>query len=209
MRGNKKILRFFTLIAIFVASGLQSLAQNVLDLRAWDAGDARYLNVQSQFHYGELLSAEQMDTIATPQYVQIPSTWDEYPGAYNNTGVATYYLKIVGPSKVEELSLDARTAGTSYKLFCNAQLLGELGKVGYTAEEAKPKYQNIIYSLPRSQDTLKLIYHVSNFSYRKGGLWRAPILGNKVSLQDKKEKKLIIDFFLWEPYCLWAFTILP
>jgi signal transduction histidine kinase len=50
--------------------------------------------------------------------------------------------------------------------------------------------------LPSGADTLKLIYHVSNFHYRKGGLWRAPVLGSEEVLIAEKEKKLIIDFFL-------------
>ncbi|MFQ3213149.1 MAG: signal transduction histidine kinase [Marivirga sp.] len=149
-----------------------------------------------QFHYGDLLSASQMDAIQKPVYVDVPSTWDQYEAGYSKFGIATYYLKVVVDNPEEPLALNARIAGLNYRLYANDHFIGELGKVGNSPETSLPKYQNIIYKLPSGADTLKLIYHVSNFHYRKGGLWRAPVLGSEEVLIAEKEKKLIIDFFL-------------
>jgi len=185
-------LIFVLVLSTFSSTGL---GQNLVDLSQWETSQLKHLDAKWQFYFGDFLTADQMDTISDPLYVNVPSTWDEYGKPFPDTGIATYYLKIVLPSSVSNLGMDARITGLNYKLFVNGELTGELGKAGRTKEESIPKYQNIIYKLPEA-DTLKIIYQVSNFHYRKGGMWRAPIMSSMPTLRAKKEKKLILDFFL-------------
>ena len=171
------------------------MGQNILDLTEENTSELQFLEADWQFYFGEFLSAQQMDTVSNPQYVGIPSTWDEYDGDLPRPGFATYYLKVIVPKESKNLGMDARITGLNYKLYVNGELKGELGKVGKSKDSSIPKYQNIIYELPET-DTLKIVYHVSNFHYRKGGMWRAPIMSSMKTLRAKKEKKLILDFFL-------------
>lgn len=189
------LLLFYCLVEVVNVS--PSLAQqNVMPISQAKLADMVMLEGKWQFHFGNLLSAAEMDSIPNPIYVDVPSTWNEYAGDYPRFGVATYYLKVVLDKPNDSLALNARITGLNYKVFVNEQFIGELGQVGNSSATSIPKYQNIIYNLPPVKDTLKLVYQVSNFHYRKGGMWRAPFLASEKVLKARKEKKLIIDFFL-------------
>ena len=181
---------------LFFRLPIAEAQDNTLSLSKEAVEDLAVLETTWQFHYGDLLSAAQMDSLPDKVFVDVPSTWDEYPKDYSNTGVAIYYLKIVLQEPVTDVAINARITGLNYKLFANDEFLGELGKVGDSPETSIPKYQNIIYPIQSERDTLRIVYQISNFHYRKGGMWRAPFFGTEEALRARKEKKLIVDFFL-------------
>lgn len=159
------------------------------------------LDVEWQFFFGDFLSAQEMDSLHNPQYVKIPHTWkntiDPNSNKYPGKGFGTYYLRLIIPETAKDLALDARIAGTNYRLYINDVLVGELGKVSKNEKEAQSAYKNIIYRIPDGHNgELRIVYHISNFEYRKGGLWRTPMLSTYDKLYERKTQKNILTFFL-------------
>lgn len=152
-----------------------------------------------QFEYGKLLTAEEMLELDSPMHVEIPHTWtgmkfrgEELP----STGYATYYAKVIVDETIENLAINGKVQSTNYKLFINGKEIGEVGKLGTSAETAEPDYQNKIFPIPKDQDTLEIVIQISNFHYRKGGMSRPPELAENDLLLENRGQNISLSFFL-------------
>ncbi|MGM0581284.1 MAG: ATP-binding protein [Bacteroidota bacterium] len=152
-----------------------------------------------QFEYGKLLTAEEMLELDSPIYVEIPHTWTgmEFRGEeLPSTGYATYYIKVIVDKTLEDLAINGKVQSTNYKFFINGKEIGNVGKLGTSAETAEPYYQNKIFPIPQDEDTLDIIIQVSNFHYRKGGMSRPPELAENDLLLENRGQNISLSFFL-------------
>jgi signal transduction histidine kinase len=152
-----------------------------------------------QFEYGKLLTAEEMQKLDSPVYVEIPHTWTgmEFRGEeLPSTGYGTYYAKVIVDNTIENLAINGKVQSTNYKLFINGKEIGEVGKLGTSFESAEPNYQNKIFRIPPGQDTLDIIIQISNFHYRKGGMSRPPQMGENDLLLENRGQNISLSFFL-------------
>ncbi len=196
MNITKAIIVFWFLL--FSVKGFTQ--QNVLDLRGKNL-DTEILTLQHpwQMVFGEFLSAEEMRQRDSKYFIDIPNDWTgkEYFGReLPATGYASYYLRILVDKAQKDLALNAFVTITNYKLIVNGETLGEIGKTGTNAAEAEPLYTNKIYKLPPHNGALDVVYHVSNFHYRKGGMVKAPLIGKHETLTVSRAKKIAISFIL-------------
>lgn len=159
-----------------------------------------YLQGKWQFEYGQLLTAAEMQELDSVVYVDVPHAWTgmEFKGEeLPSTGYATYYAKIILDSTFKNLALNGKVQSTNYKLFINGKEIGEVGKLGTSEETARPDYRNKIFQLPDSDtDTLEVIFQISNFHYRKGGMSRPPELAENSLLLEDREQNISLSFFL-------------
>lgn len=153
---------------------------------------------------------------------------DEKLGA---TGFASYRLKIIFPPGYKKLAFKIEDEGTAYSFFINDSLAASNGKVGTSKETSIPQYnkQLVVKELP--VDTATLTFWISNYHYRKGGLWKSVIIGdsNLMTVQESNNHNLtlfiagvwfmasftLLFFFLYRPkersvmfLLLWAFSSL-
>ena len=152
-----------------------------------------------QFEYGKLLTADQMQKLDSPIYVEIPHTWTgmEFRGEkLPSTGYGTYYAKVIVDNTVENLAINGKVQSTNYKLFINGEEIGKVGKLGTSEETAEPNYQNKIFQIPPGEDTLDVVIQVSNFHYRKGGMSRPPQMGENDLLLENRGQNISLSFFL-------------
>lgn len=152
-----------------------------------------------QIEFNALLSAAEMQAIDSPVYATIPHGWTgmDFRGKQlPSVGYATYYKRIVLDGTEEDLAINTKVMSSNYKLIVNGKVLGEVGKVGKSKETAKPDYRNIIYPLPTNQDTIDIVFHISNFHYRKGGMTRPPEIGCNNLLKEHKAQNISLSFFL-------------
>ncbi|ADR21004.1 histidine kinase [Marivirga tractuosa] len=188
---------FFTIL--FTITSLAHGQRAVFNLQQSNLNDEIVLlQGEWQFEYGELLSAEEMRELKSPVYIEIPKTWTgiEYKGEeLPSTGYATYYAQIIVDKSISNLALNGKVQSTNYKLFVNGKELGEVGKLGTSDETAEPDYQNKIFSLP-VDDTLDIVFQISNFHYRKGGMSRPPELAEKELLIEDRGQNISLSFFL-------------
>ncbi|MEM7551327.1 MAG: sensor histidine kinase [Bacteroidota bacterium] len=123
-------------------------------------------------------------------------TWKDKP--LSGIGFGTYYLRIELPEDAKELGLKIPTIGTAGRVFVNGKEVAHIGKVGKSKEGSVPRFERPLVYLkaPFDQNILEIIVHVSNFDYRKGGLWNAFTLGEWDLMLEKNRRDLLLESFL-------------
>jgi serine phosphatase RsbU (regulator of sigma subunit) len=202
---NKIIILLLTALFAF-----QSYAQNaslgvqkgILDLQKdFDSNRAIALDGEWEFYWHAFISTSDFDRISPKHWTDVPSRWrgSDWQGEkLSGMGYASYHLRVILPpdEKIERLALRITAASNAYSLFVNDRLIGTNGKVGISRESSIPQYRSQIYDFKVDTDTLAIVFHVSNFHYRSGGLWESIELGTFQVLQEKREKLLFFDLLL-------------
>ncbi len=184
--------------------------KGVLDLREWNfssvdskpANSIINLDGEWEFYWGKFLDPT---SITTPiDFISVPSSWNGHniatntdtPHIIDGDGYATYKLKIL-TKRTSGLSLQLPTMGTAYKFFVNGKLLTEVGHIGITPNESRPDYKVQIVRLPElASGEYELLFQISNFNYKQGGIWYPIPIGVDSEIIKVREKNLFIDFFL-------------
>ncbi len=175
--------------------------KGVLDLRSWNFVQNPSLELDGEvfFEYGRFLSKQDFDSLKNPEYIKIPSYWnDTYTGAkpIENKGFATYYFRILLPPNLKTpLAFKLVPDNWAYKVYANGSLLKESGKLGKTPESNQISLAPAMISLPQG-DTLDIIFQISNFVHRQTGLQEQIDFGTEANLLEKRERRLFFDWFL-------------
>jgi class 3 adenylate cyclase len=156
----------------------------VIDLRTWDFSKDGNVDLSGnwEFYYGAFLNSGVFDTIRKPFYMKVPEVWTthEWQGRKMGAhGFASYRLRIFLRPGHPVLSLFVSSQGSAYTAFLNEKLLCSNGTAGTTKETTVAYARNRIADVPVKSDTLDLVFHISNFDYRKGGLWGTITIGEK------------------------------
>ncbi len=114
-----------------------------------------------------------------------------------SNGYATYYLRVLLYPSIRELALKVPPMGTASRLIVNDQVIGEVGQVGNSKQSSEPVYRDVIYHLPHHNGTVDIVFHISNFDYRKGGLWQIPVLGTPDGVYQYKTRKYQMEFLVF------------
>ncbi len=119
----------------------------------------------------------------------VPGTWNnlEWKEKKNGPyGFGTYYKRVViaDGQKIPRLALEVSEISLAYKLFINDELIGQRGEPGTSMNTESPQIDYGIYDFNvNPNDTIFVIFHVSNFSHESGGVWYAPNLGTEKKLR--------------------------
>ncbi|TGL64493.1 sensor histidine kinase [Leptospira sarikeiensis] len=112
----------------------------------------------------------------------VPGSWKsaEWPfhseGDYPKYGKALYRVDLFSDVPVESLHMIMFDQGTNYRILFNGKLINEVGKVGDpTLDGLELRTSYSIF--PAWQGLAHLDVEISNYQYRKGGLWKPPVLG--------------------------------
>ncbi|MDX1958107.1 MAG: hypothetical protein SFU98_06015, partial [Leptospiraceae bacterium] len=150
-------------------------------------------------------------------YINVPGKWNDF--LFKNQpvgarGYATYRLKIILPNCIstdckdlkDRLNLEIKLVeiGTAYKFWINGVLYSKAGKLGISEDSSQqgfnPKLLALqredILILPDKTRKIELIFHISNYFHRSGGIWYSINLGNYPTLYDQEKLIWIFDFFL-------------
>jgi serine phosphatase RsbU (regulator of sigma subunit) len=174
----------------------------ILNLREYNHNEMPSVSLDGEweFYWQKFLLSSDFDTIQQKHFAQIPSRWrgtNWYGTILGGQGYASYRLRaIVNSSAYKHLALRVTSVSSAYSLFVNDKLIGVNGKVGTSLEASKPQYRSQIYDFEVNKDTLDLIFHITNFHYRSGGLWESVELGSWQKLQEKRESSLFLDLAL-------------
>jgi two-component system, sensor histidine kinase ChiS len=179
-------------------------SRGYLDLGRWDfdRGGIVELAGQWEFYWGRLLEPGDFTgrtSVPGPEYMSVPGTWNTRGAAgraYPAEGFATYRLRIRMPADDRVLGIYLRTVSTSYRMWINGTLLASNGIVGADAATSRPQYNPLTVPFNQRGETLEIVCQVSNFVYRKGGMWNAPLLGDISAIRDHLKEKLLVDLFI-------------
>lgn len=199
------LISFFLSHCGFILSDSEhSFAKNgTLDLHrhSFENGKIIPLDGEWEFYREELIAPGDFSDpkfISKKKFVTVPSVWTESfskdPGAVGH-GYATYRLKVKLGKRRQALALKIPDLGTSYILYANGKKIASVGSIGKTKEDARAKYELKISLVPDSED-LELVFHVSNFQNRWGGVWNSIQLGELENVLENVRKKRDLEWAL-------------
>ena len=202
-----------TLLASCAPSGptvaAPSAVAGVLDLRQYDfqkdgnvelkgEWDFRWQEFAAPGRPGQTRAADRRGWSS----LQMPESWTdsvflgrELPAF----GYATFRLRILLPPGLEPsvpLALWQHSFSTALALYVDGARVGTLGTVGRSEATHRPKLASVVFPAVPLHREMELTYHVSNFSYKKGGLWGGVTLGPSAEIGAARERSLFIDFAL-------------
>lgn len=172
--------------------------RGVLDLSNYDMASAGpcALDGTWEFYYRRFIAPGGFAAAVPDLYIPVPDSWNHH--GFAAAGLATYRLRVrLGEKRSpdELLSLRLDTVGTAYKLFVNGRIAAVVGKPTETAAHSVGSYKVLTIPIRAVGSELELVFHVSNYWHRSGGLWFSHRLGTPQQITRLREKGLLSDFF--------------
>jgi signal transduction histidine kinase len=174
------------------------MKEGVLDLREREFTPRSMYNLSGEweFYWQHFLSPEEYKTgtgPVAPLYVNVPSYWNTYtldgetlPGR----GYGSYALTLLLPSDLEgSVCFEIPPFDVAYTLYVNDEQMGSNGQVGTSLETEEPWHDPERFCFVPDSDTLRIIFHVSNYHNRKGGFWQTMKMGGSEELIAQGDRK--------------------
>ncbi len=215
-KRNSNLITFFYLITFLIIFSAclndsprripPKAVKGVLDLVDWDFSKDGPVNLSGEweFYWQQHLIPQDFITRVPyfkTEFIEVPRYWTGYqlgekklPGY----GYATYRLNILLNKQKAPLSLRAVDISNAYRMYVNGQMVNALGQAGKDRETTAPQEVLQIIDIDLASDTKKmeLIFQVSNFHHRRGGIWEIIRLGKEKDIRRAWEKMLSFDLFL-------------
>lgn len=188
------------------------IEQGVLDLSEWSPERDGPVSLQGEwsFYWSSLVPPEAFvagddEESAVPPgavFIQGPSAWNAFEqdgSPVGPNGYATYHLRILLPtleSRRHLFALRLPTFSTAARIYVNNEEAFQVGTVGENSETHVPAYRTGLSVFPVNEKTIDLVVHVSNFSNRKGGLWKTMQFGTEAQIRNGWMGSLFIEIFL-------------
>jgi len=210
-------MRFFLgiILFLFLSCNLKSspkVVSGILDLRSSTMDEMYILEGDWEFYWEKFLYPSDFTQFEggnetekrksnLSMYTKIPADWKginwfgkKLPGH----GYATYRMKILlSEVPSEMLALHIKDQAHAYNMYINGKLVVSSGKAGKNFETTEPDLRLVVYEFTPDKPEIELIFHVSNFHHRLGGLRYAIRFGTERKVNLEREKKFIFDAFLF------------
>ncbi len=129
------------------------------------------------------------------QPIMVPGNWAENK-TFPAEGYGTYRIQLRDLVPGQIYSLYVPEMLTAFKIFHNDQELGANGVIGKTRNQSVPEFLPFTVDFTaRNENTLTI--WVSNFHYRKSGIWRNIFLGTPSSIHKMRQNRMLLDMFLF------------
>jgi len=149
----------------------------VLDLRSWDfekQGAVRLAGAW-EFASGYLLDSEAAAHFQAWQIRAVPDFWDKAEGGPRpGTGAGTYRLRVLLPKSYPKLAIRNFTGFNAFELEVSGEIVARAGRPSLNPETAQSAYKPGVAPVEAQGGELVLLFRVSNYEYRSGGIWRCP-----------------------------------
>ncbi|MCC5815017.1 MAG: 7TM-DISM domain-containing protein [Leptospira sp.] len=192
----------FIIFTVFMScvpidSNLPILVEGEMDLRDMDPSiEVIPLHGEWEFFPGIFISdSETFSNQEVRTLQKVPGNWSSvFP---SGIGYGTYRARIRLPEAWNfPIAFKISDQGTAYRLLVNQVEVASNGVVGRNAQESKPHGIPTISPSLEVSGEMEILFHVSNFHFREGGLWYPILLGRKTGLYEIREKSLNLDIFL-------------
>ncbi|WP_134699412.1 diguanylate cyclase [Ammoniphilus sp. YIM 78166] len=186
-------------------SGVMDLSQTPLN----DEVERLPLTGDWEFYWMQLLEPKDFNSLQAPppDFIEVPSSWKgkkigEEPLGY--TGYATYRLQLtIHPADIgQEKVIALENIGSAYQVWIDGAKRGGAGVVGTMAFEEEPSLEINHYHFIPTHEVIEIVIQVSNFSYRKAGLYTQVAYQNSLdtlqsTLRSEMDSFLIIGGLLF------------
>ncbi len=159
----------------------------VLDLRGWNftAKGSISLAGEWKFFPAKFLYDATEENGAT--FRTVPDLWKGLDaGSPNGMGYGTYILRVLLPKDSGLLALRWCTLSTAFELQLNGKSAAKAGIPGINPKEAVAAYNPGFALVPNQGQELEIIFRISNWDYRSGGIWRPVYLGLEGAVKNEK-----------------------
>jgi PAS domain S-box-containing protein len=178
--------------------------KGVLDLTDWDfkIDGPVDLSGEYEFYWSRHLLPSDFAKAIPPQktgFIKVPGYWKDHTfngKKFPGKGYVTYRLNILLNEQKEPLALRSLEISTAYIIYVNGQKVGALGIAGENFETTIPRQFPQIVDYDPKTNQMEIIFQVSNFHHRRGGLWEVIQLGRKKDILKVQERRLSFDLFL-------------
>ena len=204
--GHVSLLLFYPLIISCESDHRleKPLAQKgILDLQNWNLQESGFLecNGEWEFYWQKLYTPQDFQSGLAPpdDYLAVPGIWNDFEvdgKSVGGFGYGTYHLRVLLDQVYQELAVKIQNAGTALKLYVNDSLIMTQGKVGLNKADSESEYRPQIVVFQPNRKFLDLVIQVSNFDYRKGGLWHHVDIGTSYNIFKQHEHENMVDIFL-------------
>ncbi|MGD9280370.1 MAG: 7TM diverse intracellular signaling domain-containing protein [Desulfobacterales bacterium] len=176
----------------------------VLDLTDWDfkTDGPVDLNGEWEFYWQQHLMPQNFTSktaIRKTGFIEVPGYWKDYeldgkklPGY----GYVTYRLKVKLNQQKESLALRTVEISNAYTIYIDGQKVTSQGEPGRNRETTVPQQYPQIVDFEPKTNQIELIFQVSNFHHRRGGIWEVIRLGSEKDMRKAQERRLGFDLFL-------------
>src|SRR6056297_2216649 len=182
--------------------------EGLLDLSAYPLDEQMVfeLNGQYQFYWEKFVMPQQSEiltknSVSSANYIKVPGNWNEY--AYDNqskvgTGFGTYRLELRLPEQAlgKQFAFRLRATGTAIAMWINGKKVYQGGVPGKTSLSSEPAYRAKIVSWVPEQRNNEILFQVSNFHHRTGGIWYAITFGPETVVHQQREMDVFLIAFI-------------
>jgi len=197
-----KRFSFFFSIILFLNPALFSQEAAHQNLTSWDFQDQGLVSLSGEW---EIFPGEWVSPLSdreAPAYVKVPSGWGD---VQEGTAICTYRYTVDLPLNRKQMGLSLGYIRSAYDLYINGIFVRSVGKIGRNRAEEIPDGRWEYILLPETEGPVEILFHISNFEEREGGLYQTPRLGLIKDLRKKELNHLIIQFFLFGIFFSLAF----
>ncbi|HNW51990.1 MAG TPA: sensor histidine kinase [Prolixibacteraceae bacterium] len=158
------------------------------------------LSDTGQFYWNEFIDPEFSNLpVSKPIQVKIPNYWTSYQLNGKNLpglGYGSYWFKTILPKNYRQpIGIFVPGVDVAYQLYINGELIYQSGKTGKTKNEEKPEYSPSVIKYNPNSDTLNMVFHLSNFHHRRGGIWKDITIGPYYQVFKAINKDRFFDLF--------------
>ena len=178
--------------------------KGVLDLTHWDFAKEGPVSLDGEYelYWEQHVQPSDFSNAShqTHGFVKVPGFWSQHQPSGKKLpgqGFATYRLRVLLNGEHQSLALRIQSMGTAFTVYVNGEPLGSVGIPGKDRESTVPRYYPQIMGINESTDRLDILFHVSNFHHRRGGIWEAIQLGQEGQVRDLRERRVGVDLFLF------------
>ena len=184
-----------------VEKGLMDLSDQSLDGHYIFNLTGEYEFYWQQFLVPIQEAVAQPSALSEQAFIQVPGNWNAF--ALNTqthlaTGFATYrmILKLPEHALGKSFAFRMHAAGTALTMWINSKPVFQAGVPGKTEQSSQPAYRSGIISWTPEKKDNEIIFHVSNFDHRSGGIWYAVIFGEEPLIHRIYERDIFFYAFI-------------
>ncbi len=200
----------FTLLVIIIALSIFSCSvqdrnsnpvveNGVINLSNFSLTDSEGLKLDGNwiFYRNELLTPEDFNNGYLPEseLIQIPGNWTS-GGKYEAWGYGSFRMEIHGLIPEKNYSLYIPDMLSSFRLWVDGDELATNGQVAKASENSSPQFLPITVSFKPKNRNVEIICQISNFNYRKSGIWRSLKIGRDNDMIHFRERRMILESLL-------------
>jgi len=204
-------LFFIVLFLAVIMCGCRSWAKKtpeaingVMDLRKWDFKQDGPVDLAGsfEFYWKKHLLPSDFSSGKIPRmngFMKVPGYWNRringerrFPGI----GYATYRVRVLLGRQRSGLALRILDIGTAYTIYVSGKKVASAGIAGTSHETTVPRFLPQVVDLDPVKKEVEILFLVSNFHHRRGGIWEAVKLGDREELSWLREKRIGLDLFV-------------